>query len=156
MVSHEIRTPLGGVLGMLHLLLDTPLTERQRHYAETIRESSEELLRILNDILDFSKMEAGKLVLQPVDFDLGGVVVSVTSLLGPRAREKHLALESTLAPDVPRALRGDAGRLRQVLLNLVGNAIKFTDAGGVRVEIRRVDGRPTLRFAVSRLRTLRA
>jgi signal transduction histidine kinase/DNA-binding LytR/AlgR family response regulator len=149
MVSHEIRTPLSGVLGMLHLLLDTSLSERQRHYAETIRESGEALLTIVNDILDLSKMEAGKLALQPVDFDLGGVVASVTTLLGPRAREKHLALESTLAPDVPRALRGDAGRVRQVLLNLVGNAIKFTDAGAVRVEVARVDDHPTLRFAVA-------
>jgi signal transduction histidine kinase/CheY-like chemotaxis protein/HPt (histidine-containing phosphotransfer) domain-containing protein len=149
MMSHEIRTPLGGVLGMLHLLLDTPLTERQRHYTETIRESGEALLGILNDILDFSKMEAGKLELQPVDFDLGGVVASVITLLEPRAREKQLALESTLAPDIPRTLRGDAPRLRQVLLNLVGNAIKFTDAGAVRVEVVRVDDHPTLRFAVA-------
>ena len=94
-------------------------------------------------------MEAGKLELQPVDFDLGGVVASVITLLGPRAQEKHLALESQLASDVPRALRGDAGRLRQVLLNLVGNAIKFTDAGAVRVEVARVDDHPTLRFAVA-------
>jgi signal transduction histidine kinase/HPt (histidine-containing phosphotransfer) domain-containing protein len=152
MMSHEIRTPLSGVLGMLQLLLDTSLSERQRHYAETIRESGESLLGILNDILDFSKMEAGKLDLRPTDFDLGGVVASVTTLLGSRAQEKHIALESHLAPDVPRAVRGDAGRLRQVLLNLVGNAIKFTDAGVVRVEVTRVDDHPdhpTLRFAVA-------
>jgi signal transduction histidine kinase/DNA-binding response OmpR family regulator len=149
MMSHEIRTPLSGVLGMLHLLLDTSLSERQRHYAETIRESGEALLHILNDILDFSKMEAGKLELRPLDFDLGSLVASVITLLGPRAQEKHLALESQLAPDVPGALRGDAGRLRQVLLNLVGNAIKFTDAGAVRVEVARVDDHPTLRFAVT-------
>ena len=149
MMSHEIRTPLSGVLGMLHLLLDTPLSERQRHYAETIRESGEALLGILNDILDFSKMEAGKLELQPVDFDLEGVVASVTTLLGSKAQEKHIVLEGRLAADVPRALRGDAGRLRQVLLNLVGNAIKFTDAGAVRVDVARVDDHPTLRFAVA-------
>jgi len=149
MMSHEIRTPLSGVLGMLHLLLDTPLSERQRHYAQTIRDSGEALLGILNDILDFSKMEAGKLHLQPVDFDLGRVVTSVTTLLSARAREKRVALESALAPDVPRALRGDAGRLRQVLLNLVANAIKFTDAGTVRVEVARLDGHQTLRFAVA-------
>jgi len=149
MMSHEIRTPLSGVLGMLQLLLDTSLTARQRHYADTIRESGEALLGILNDILDFSKMEAGKLELRPGDFDLRGVVASVTTLLGPRAQEKHIALDSQLAPDVPRALRGDAGRLRQVLLNLVGNAIKFTDAGAVRVEIACVDARPTIRFVVT-------
>jgi signal transduction histidine kinase/CheY-like chemotaxis protein/HPt (histidine-containing phosphotransfer) domain-containing protein len=148
MMSHEIRTPLSGVLGMLHLLLDTPLSDSQRHYTETIQESGEALLGILNDILDFSKMEAGKLELHPIDFDVGEVVTSVTTLLGARAQEKGIALESQLAPDVPRALRGDAGRLRQVLLNLVGNAIKFTDAGTVRVEVARVDDHPTLRFAV--------
>ncbi len=149
MMSHEIRTPLSGVLGMLHLLLDTPLTERQRHYAETVRESGEALLGILNDILDFSKMEAGKLALQPADFALGGVVAGVVTLLEPRAREQHLALDSAIAADVPQALRGDAARLRQVLLNLVANAIKFTDAGTVRVAVSRVDDRPTLRFAVT-------
>lgn len=149
MMSHEIRTPLSGVLGMLHLLLDTPLTPHQRHYAETIRESGEALLGILNDILDLSKMEAGKLELRPVDFDPHGVVASVTTLLEPRAREKHLALESQVAPDIPRAVRGDAGRLRQVLLNLVGNAIKFTDAGTVKVDVRCADAQSTIRFAVS-------
>ena len=149
MMSHEIRTPLSGVLGMLHLLLGTPLTDGQRHYAITIRESGEALLGILNDILDFSKMEAGKLDLQLADFDLDHLVANVTTLLGPRAQEKHIVLESQLAPDVPRALKGDAGRLRQVLLNLVGNAIKFTDAGSVRVDVARVDDHPTLRFAVA-------
>jgi signal transduction histidine kinase/DNA-binding NarL/FixJ family response regulator len=148
MMSHEIRTPLSGVLGMLHLLLDTPLTERQRHFAETIRQSGEALLGILNDILDFSKMEAGKLELHPVDFDVHTLVEDVTSLLGPRASEKQLALEHRVAPHVPGMLRGDAGRLRQVLLNLVGNAIKFTDAGSVQVEVTRLDDHPTLRFAV--------
>ena len=134
-MSHEIRTPMNGVLGMAHLLLDTPLSGGQRRQVETLRDSGQALLTILNDILDFSKMEAGKLELAAEDFDLERVVGSVTALMTPRAREKGLALHASLASDVPIALRGDAGRLRQVLLNLVGNAIKFTERGEVRVEV---------------------
>jgi len=134
-MSHEIRTPMNGVLGMAHLLLDTPLTDAQRRQVETLRDSGQALLTILNDILDFSKMEAGRLELGAEDFDLAGVVTSVTALMTPRAREKKLTLTSSIAPDVPTALRGDAGRLRQALLNLVGNAIKFTEAGRVRVDV---------------------
>jgi CheY-like chemotaxis protein len=114
-----------------------------------VRESGEALLGILNDILDFSKMEAGKLELQPVDFDLNVLVERIITLLDARAQEKHLTLESRLAPDVPCMLHGDMGRLRQVLLNLIGNAIKFTDTGSVRVDISRVDDHPTLRFAIT-------
>ncbi len=141
-MSHEIREPMNAVIGMTRVLLDTPLSPEQRDYVAAVLEAGEALVTIINDILDLSRMEAGRLDLDSVDFDLRALLDRTRALIEPRASQKGLVLALEIAPEVPRTLRGDPGRLRQVLFNLLGNAVKFTAVGEVWLGVRVIADEP--------------
>ncbi len=151
MMSHEIRTPMNGVLGMTSLLGDSALSLEQRQYVDAIKHSAQLLMSVINDILDFSKVEAGKMSVEPIPFDLQVAVAEVAELLVPRALEANLELVVRYATDAPRRVIGDSGRIRQVLLNLAGNALKFTEKGHVVISVEsiRTDGAGRFRFEIT-------